>query len=361
MTWSQSHQLRLEAILAGRETRPSIYDRSRTHNHRDEMPDVPEVDMTFDDVVDIVNPLHHVPLVGTGYRAVTGDTISPHAQMIGDVLYGGPTAIFSAGVNAALRQETGQDAGQLALAAVRGDLEPAADPPARQASALTVAAAPTVGETVGPPVGQGAAGQAPTGQVPAGQMPIAQVPRAQTASVDLAPVPAGAQTAELVAAAPRVYVPAPAAPAAAAPVVAPAAEAAGPAVSAQPPAQAVARVAPPAGAIAAYATRAPATSGPSISPAQVDTPVQAPSVAAGPQVGAGPTLAAQPAQPAQTGREPVEISVTLDAALMALAGNPGGVTAGPPAAVQPAAAAPAERLRQADTAYRRGAGAVAVY
>ncbi|MCB9958734.1 MAG: hypothetical protein H6843_09045 [Rhodospirillaceae bacterium] len=356
MTWSQSQQLRLEAILAGRETRPSIYDRSRTHNRRDEMPDVPEVDMTFDDVVDIVNPLHHVPLVGTGYRAVTGDTISPHAQMIGDVLYGGPTAIFSAGVNAAIRQETGQDAGQLALAAVNGDLERSADPPARQAPALTVAAAPTAGETVGPPVAQGAARQMPTGQAP-----IAQVPRAQAASVDLAPVPAGAQTAELVAAAPRVYAPAPAA--AAAPVVAPAAEAAGPAVSAELPAAAVARVAPPAGAIAAYATRAPAASGPSISPAQVDTPVQAPSVAAGPQVGAGPTVAAQPAQPARPspGGGPVEISVTLDAALMALAGNPGGVTAGPPAAMPPAAAAPAERLRQADTAYRRGAGAVAVY
>ncbi|MCA8910049.1 MAG: hypothetical protein KDA49_00305 [Rhodospirillaceae bacterium] len=359
MTWSNSQQLRLEAILNGTEARPSIYDRSRTNNSRDQMPDVPDVDLTFDDVVDIVNPLHHVPLVGSGYRAISGDTISPHAQMIGDVLYGGPTGIFSAGVNAAIRQETGRDVGELAFATLSGTVETAGDGAGRQGltvaeSAESLAAQPAqlAQSPAAPPAVTPAANPAAT---PAQQGPAAQVPRAQTASVDLAPALPGAQTAELMTAAPPVFAPAHSAPPAAAPISAPAAEVAGPTVGAAPEAVVVARVAPPAGAIAAYATRAPATTGPSLSPAQVDAPAQGPSVAAGPQIGAEPP-AAQTVQPAPGGG-PVEISVTLDAALMALAGNPGGVTAGPPAT----AAVPPERLRQADAAYRRSAGAVAVY
>ncbi|WP_448192177.1 hypothetical protein [Azospirillum sp. sgz301742] len=59
-----------------------------------------KADMSFGDFLDMINPLQHIPVVGTIYRAVTGDTIKPAAQVIGDIAYGGPiggiTSIFSA-------------------------------------------------------------------------------------------------------------------------------------------------------------------------------------------------------------------------------------------------------------------------
>jgi hypothetical protein len=43
----------------------------------------------FDDLLDIINPLQHLPIVGTIYRAITGDEIAKPAQIAGDTLYGG--------------------------------------------------------------------------------------------------------------------------------------------------------------------------------------------------------------------------------------------------------------------------------
>src|SRR3546814_6236130 len=46
-------------------------------------------DLTFGDFLDIINPLQHIPLVSTLYRAITGDEISPHARILGATLFGG--------------------------------------------------------------------------------------------------------------------------------------------------------------------------------------------------------------------------------------------------------------------------------
>ena len=55
--------------------------------------DVPEDDggsgffgadgLTFGDVLDVINPLQHIPVVSTIYRAITGDEISPGARVAG--------------------------------------------------------------------------------------------------------------------------------------------------------------------------------------------------------------------------------------------------------------------------------------
>lgn len=37
----------------------------------------------FGDLIDIVNPLQHVPIVSWAYRALTGDTIAPAAKVLG--------------------------------------------------------------------------------------------------------------------------------------------------------------------------------------------------------------------------------------------------------------------------------------
>jgi len=64
--------------------------------------------ISFADVLDIVNPLQHIPVVSTVYRMVTGDEISIGARMVGSALYGGPFGMMGAGVVAAVEEATGK-------------------------------------------------------------------------------------------------------------------------------------------------------------------------------------------------------------------------------------------------------------
>jgi hypothetical protein len=43
----------------------------------------------FDDLLDVINPLQHIPLIGTLYREVTGDQIKAPARLAGGALFGG--------------------------------------------------------------------------------------------------------------------------------------------------------------------------------------------------------------------------------------------------------------------------------
>lgn len=66
--------------------------------------------------VDIINPLQHLPVVGTFYREVTGDQISPLARLAGDALFGGPIGAALALADIAIEDSTGKDIGQTMLA-----------------------------------------------------------------------------------------------------------------------------------------------------------------------------------------------------------------------------------------------------
>ena len=44
---------------------------------------------SFDDFLDVINPLQHLPVVGMVYRAITGDEIKAPAKIAGDALFGG--------------------------------------------------------------------------------------------------------------------------------------------------------------------------------------------------------------------------------------------------------------------------------
>lgn len=116
--------------------------------------DVPEYDgsgggffgedgLTFGDFLDIVNPLQHIPVISTVYRAITGDEISPGARMAGGALYGGPIGLAAATVNTVVEEATGRDVGETVMAAFTGA---ATDP----APATLVAAAPEPGASQKP-------------------------------------------------------------------------------------------------------------------------------------------------------------------------------------------------------------------
>lgn len=50
----------------------------------------------FDDLIDIVNPLQHLPVIGSLYRAISDDEISPLARVAGGTLFGGVAGFFGA-------------------------------------------------------------------------------------------------------------------------------------------------------------------------------------------------------------------------------------------------------------------------
>jgi hypothetical protein len=81
--------------------------------------------LTFEDFLDLVNPLQHIPIVSTVYRAMTGDKISTGARVLGGALFGGILGLMSAVANAIIVDATGKDIGEHALAVFYGsDDEP---------------------------------------------------------------------------------------------------------------------------------------------------------------------------------------------------------------------------------------------
>lgn len=71
---------------------------------------------SFGDILDTLNPLQHLPIVSTLYRAFTGDAIAPAPRVLGDALFGGPIGAATGVVNAALKYLSGKDAGEHMLA-----------------------------------------------------------------------------------------------------------------------------------------------------------------------------------------------------------------------------------------------------
>lgn len=64
----------------------------------------------FDDVVDAINPLQHIPIISMIYRAITGDKIDVGPSLVGGALFGGFFGFIGAAVNAAIEDSTGHDA-----------------------------------------------------------------------------------------------------------------------------------------------------------------------------------------------------------------------------------------------------------
>lgn len=80
----------------------------------------------FDTLLDIINPLQHIPLVSSLYRELTGDEIEPAARLVGGAVFGGPVGFASATANAVLEQASGRDVFGHAIDMVTGGGEEAA-------------------------------------------------------------------------------------------------------------------------------------------------------------------------------------------------------------------------------------------
>jgi hypothetical protein len=63
--------------------------------------------LSFKQLVDVFNPLQHIPVIGHLYRAATGDEPSREARIVGGALFGGPLGFAIAGISAFAAQERG--------------------------------------------------------------------------------------------------------------------------------------------------------------------------------------------------------------------------------------------------------------
>lgn len=70
----------------------------------------------FADILDIVNPLQHIPIVSTFYRRLTGDQMSPTAEIAGGALFGGLLGAVTSLADVIWTQATGKDFGNTVMA-----------------------------------------------------------------------------------------------------------------------------------------------------------------------------------------------------------------------------------------------------
>jgi len=62
----------------------------------------------FFDLLDMINPLQHLPLVNIAYRKITGDEIKPISSIVGGALYGGPVGAASNVISHVIEDGTGK-------------------------------------------------------------------------------------------------------------------------------------------------------------------------------------------------------------------------------------------------------------
>ncbi len=90
-------------------------------------------------LLDVVNPLQHIPVVSSIYRRVTGDQISGAAMIAGGALYGGPLGGAMAVADVAYAQQNGGYAGDRMLASAMGDAPSVRTAPAASETMLATA------------------------------------------------------------------------------------------------------------------------------------------------------------------------------------------------------------------------------
>lgn len=93
--------------------------------------------LEFRDLLDLVNPLQHLPGVSQVYRKLTGDELKPAMALAGGALFGGPLGAAMSAAGLAL--ESGAGAAQRGADAAA--LASAAEPPGRGGWLLNAAGA----------------------------------------------------------------------------------------------------------------------------------------------------------------------------------------------------------------------------
>src|SRR5438552_558874 len=75
----------------------------------------------FHHLWEVVNPLQHLPVIGTIYRAITGEHLGPVEKIAGDTLYGGLWGAVASIADVAFEGLTGKSFEDTALALFKSD------------------------------------------------------------------------------------------------------------------------------------------------------------------------------------------------------------------------------------------------
>ena len=78
-------------------------------------------DLTFDELVDVINPFHHLPVINSLYRDISGDEISGSARLLGSLIYGGPVGLLASMGHVVSEETNGKDLTENLVAWVLGD------------------------------------------------------------------------------------------------------------------------------------------------------------------------------------------------------------------------------------------------
>ena len=127
----------------------------------------------FGDLLDVINPLQHLPVISSIYRTLTGDEISPASRLAGGALFGGPVGFASAFVTAVIEDATDTTIGDVIVSAFTNEDETGS---AKQLAAISVAS----GKDTGPISTAGAT--------------AALMPQAAPATVTVNPAPSEPRT-----------------------------------------------------------------------------------------------------------------------------------------------------------------------
>jgi hypothetical protein len=78
----------------------------------------------FHHILDVINPLQHLPVIGTIYRAITGEHIGTIEKIAGDTLYGGLWGAVASVADVAFEAVTGKSVEDTALAWLKDESKP---------------------------------------------------------------------------------------------------------------------------------------------------------------------------------------------------------------------------------------------
>lgn len=145
---------------------------------------------SFSELLDIVNPLQHLPIISSIYRSITGDEIGIGPRLAGGVLFGGPLGLLMAGINALFEEASGGNIADHAVALFE-DITGTDEKPQVAADTAATGGADKNGVVSAPP-----AIAAPATVLPPLKAPDLQVPAKASAATPPAAAPSAASPVE---------------------------------------------------------------------------------------------------------------------------------------------------------------------
>ena len=119
------HPTAKEASSSKQETQEKFhsYDEEEDWNPPQESKFFGENGFDFGDLLDVINPLQHLPIISSIYRTLTGDEISPASRLAGGALFGGPIGFASAFASGVIEDSTDITIGDVIVSAFTGEDE----------------------------------------------------------------------------------------------------------------------------------------------------------------------------------------------------------------------------------------------